>query len=145
MRDSMGMYRGKDIAGTWRYGYLFRSRKDKVTSEQIGFYIQEMYDEFTWRTHEVDPETVCQFTGLQDLEGEDIYEGDTLLTCCTKRNPSGYTGSVEYAMHVHAGDLDPTILIVGFVFRFDDGSVGTLFVGDVCEITGNIHDKEEQK
>ena len=32
-------------------------------------------------TYEVDPDTVCQFTGLKDCEGKEDWEGENLIQC----------------------------------------------------------------
>lgn len=31
--------------------------------------------------HEVDPSTVCQFTGLKDCKGNELYEHDVIKNC----------------------------------------------------------------
>lgn len=57
-------FRGKRPDGSWNYG---RSIRFKQNGE---VFIQGA---------SVTPHTVCQFSGLHDNEGKDIYEGDVIV------------------------------------------------------------------
>lgn len=41
----------------------------------------EWYEDSICNEEEVDPSTVCQFTGMKDCEGKDVWEGDILDGC----------------------------------------------------------------
>lgn len=73
----------------------------------------------------VDPETIGQFTGLQDAEGTDIYEGDLLLS--------------EENAEVFEVVYDAPR------FCFKDNVFGFRFLNhpEFFHVIGNIHDNHE--
>lgn len=86
----------------------------------------------------VDPETVCQYTGVKDRSGNRIFEGDIVRVCL---DPEIEEGVVKYKDDIACFTVD---FKDGFI-TFLDHEISKKEVGDWVwiEVIGNIHDKEE--
>jgi uncharacterized phage protein (TIGR01671 family) len=78
---------------------------------------------------EVDPATVGQYTGLEDKNGERIFEGDTVDMDIDDGLPSSGVVLFEMGMFIIQGEFDC------FAKLFEQYNI--------CTLTGNIHTKSE--
>jgi len=129
------LFRGKEYAnGTWVYG-LYTSH---VTSDGRRHSIEYSPNTMSNVSKMVDPETVCQYTGMMDARREKIFEGDII---------ESHDDAGELARHKVEFDekLGCYIAILlngpqrGYFFPFGQSWV------DKCKkvIVGNIYDNPE--
>lgn len=67
--------------GEWVYGSLIRST---VGVKERAYIVDNFSSMSDYSVVGIDPSTVCQFTGLKDCEGNEIWEGDLLQSQITK-------------------------------------------------------------
>jgi uncharacterized phage protein (TIGR01671 family) len=143
-------FRGKRIVnGNWIYGDLFREialtptgRKRK--SEYSGFWAIQTETSDGIKSFSVAPETIGQFTGLNDKNCKEIYEGDVLKNNLSE-NPFGVvTWHNDGYFFIDCGFGKFPLNANGYrplgemlVLKIDN-------VKDVFfEVIGNIHDNPE--
>lgn len=114
------LFRGKRTDnGEWIEGYLYR------ISEKLNPFI--MLKNATGESHEVDPETVGQYTGLTDKNGKKIFEGDIVTM------PKYGGGRIKSVVYFKGGKF----AVNGSNYSFKD----------ICpknmKVIGNIYDNPE--
>ena len=121
------LFRGARMEdGKFVYGSLvFVKENDKSENELPHIVISYGPDTFDW--FEVDPETVGQYTGIDDIEGEKIFEGD-IFKIGAENNI--YTVRFDYGCFLaYEDDVQVGIL----------AELSTMFIKKI----GNIHDNKE--
>lgn len=131
-------FRGKRLDnGEWIYGSLLVSHFKDDKKER--YFITQFSGNYTFE-HEVDPNTVGQFTGLRDKNGRDIWEGDIF-----KEDGSGIVRSVFRVPGGLAFEDNPVSF--GYDHRapvYPYSSIAEMqsvsWLSQCCEVIGNIHD-----
>lgn len=134
-------FRGKRLNnGEWIYGSLLVSHFKDDKKER--YFITQFSGNYTFE-HEVDPNTVGQFTGLRDKNGRDIWEGDIF-----KEDGSGIVRSVFRVPGGLAFEDNPVSF--GYDHRapvYPYSSIAEMqsvsWLSQCCEVIGNIHDDPE--
>lgn len=118
----------------WEYGYLIEDEGASFIINQVIEATEQYITIGSWRP--VNPETLCQSTGLKDKNGQEIFEGDVVqFEDCFEASDFLYinTGIVEWCQG-------------GFhVTNRDSVSMKDLLDGDLLDvkIIGNIYENPE--
>ena len=139
-------FRGKRVDnGEWVYGFLFELSYDGSSALCIGIepLCANDYSEIYKSCYaEVIPETIGQYTGIRDMHGKPIYEGDAIPYHFNHNT----VGVVKYGEYHNPFDSDNHGGHVGFYLDwFEPDSLLRADLGywiKVSEVIGNIHDKE---
>lgn len=124
------LFRGKHIhTGEWIFGPSILFFPDG----EVYIYPEDGLD--SPDSYQVDPKTVCQYTGLQDVNGKKIFEGDIVnaydLSDLLELQPSSANGVIVYSQNSFSLS-QPNKSILRFWTDAEE-----------YEIIGNIHDNPQ--
>ena len=109
--------------GKWVYGSLVKV-DNYCAIHQLDETTKTFYN---FKQIQVDPNTVCQYTGENDIKGVEIYEGDL------KKDKHGRFWTVRYKLGMFE------MLCNDYCWDFVHSFRSTGF-----EVIGNIHDKDNE-
>lgn len=126
-------FRAQDFTGTWQYGFLVKGNETAIiipvnkngsVSMGINFYVK--------------PETVGQFTGLTDKNGNEIYEGDIFV-----RDSNMMASNSPYCVRYENGSWIGVGADSGWLTLIEGADEPYRDDLPYIEVIGNIHDNLE--
>lgn len=133
MREILFKAKRKDN-GKWFEGY-YQKKYDFLGNEEHRIFHADSYT--VWEYAEVDPETLCQFTGLCDKNGNKIWENDIV-------NHNGEYAPVKFGRYCSCFDYGN--YNSGFYVDFPEKTFYRKELGYWCrkvKAAGNVFDNKE--
>lgn len=134
------LFRGKRVDnGEWMEGYYAVIGKRKVIIAYPEMFFDDNGKEiYGNEIKDVDPETVCQYTGLTDENGRRIFDGD-ILDCSEKRGAAFWHCKVVW--NETMAEFDVIAMDCAFPMCLDGHDIS--INGLDYEVIGNIFDNPE--
>lgn len=128
------VFRGKDINNKgWVYGALVQQQDNPLREKTLIIsYSNYQFGDFSEAVmHEVDPETVGQYTGFADKNGKKIFEGDILSIY----NSKAFLFAVAWN--------DNHYILKCTTNGVSDNILNVIESSEDVEVVGNIYDNPE--
>lgn len=116
--------------GKWETGYYFKAGEKHM---MLCFFTNE--NGLYHNMYEIDPKTLCQYTGLNDKNGKKIWENDIVT-----EDFGNFKGTVRF------GEFEAQVLKnIGFCIEWKDiyYRQDLCYWAEKCEIIGNIFDNPD--